>query len=90
MNRKLNRAGQRMGKPILRHAMPGHHRGFSAEHAQTYLDEYVFRYNRRRTPMAAFQTLLGLSTSHTPTSRARIIGGGPGADSPHQLRQDLS
>jgi hypothetical protein len=29
-----------------------------------YLDEYVFRHNRRGTPMAAFQTLLGLGAIH--------------------------
>jgi len=31
---------------------------------QVYLDEYVFRHNRRRTPMAAFQTLLGRGAQH--------------------------
>ncbi len=40
--------------------LQGTHRGVSKEHLQVYLDEYVFRFNRRRTPMAAFQTLLGL------------------------------
>lgn len=53
----------------------GTHRMISAQHAQTYLDEFVFRYNRRRTPMAAFQTLLGLSTAHKPITRAQIIAG---------------
>jgi hypothetical protein len=37
-----------------------------------YLDEYVFRHNRRTTPMAAFQTLLGLGTVHEPTTYAQI------------------
>ena len=41
--------------------MHGTHRGVSDEHLQVYLDEYVFRHNRRGTPMAAFQTLLGLT-----------------------------
>lgn len=35
---------------------------------QAYLDEYVFRHDRRRTPMAAFQTLLGLGALHQPTT----------------------
>ena len=26
-----------------------------------YLDEFVFRFNRREPPMAAFQTLLGVT-----------------------------
>ena len=57
----------------------GTHRWASKEHAQVYLDEYVFRHNRRRTPMAAFQTLLGLSTSRGPTTRKQIVAQGPGA-----------
>jgi hypothetical protein len=28
--------------------------------AHVYLDEFVFRFNHRRTPMAAFQPLLGI------------------------------
>ena len=32
--------------------MHGTHRGVSDEHLQVYLDEYVFRHNRRSTPMA--------------------------------------
>lgn len=52
--------------------MLGTHRGVSKEHLPVYLDEYVFRYDRRRTPMAAFQTLLGLgpSTNPLPTKRS--------------------
>jgi transposase-like protein len=48
--------------------MHGTHRDVSAEHLPVYLDEYVFRHNRRRTPMAAFQTLLGLAGRHPPTT----------------------
>jgi transposase-like protein len=44
------------------------HRGVSVEHLQVYLDEFVFRHNRRHTPMAAFQTLLGLGALHDPTT----------------------
>ncbi|HSL05625.1 MAG TPA: IS1595 family transposase, partial [Nitrospiraceae bacterium] len=32
------------------------------------LDEFVFRFNRRQTPMAAFQTLLGISSTKGPQS----------------------
>lgn len=38
-----------------------HHGRVERQHLQAYLNEYVFRFNRRRTPMAAFQTLLGLA-----------------------------
>jgi len=46
----------------------GTHHGVGHQHLQAYLDEFTFRFNRRRTPMAAFQTLLGLATLHGPTS----------------------
>ncbi len=39
----------------LKSWLRGTHRGVSGEHLQVYLDEYAFRFNRRRTPMAAFQ-----------------------------------
>jgi transposase-like protein len=58
----------------LKSWLQGTHRGVSGEHLQVYLDEYVFRFNRRRTPMAAFQTLLGLGSSQPPTTY-REIGG---------------
>ena len=50
----------------------GTHRDVSREHLQVYLDEFVFRHNRRRTPMAAFQTLLGLGAQRPPTTYRQI------------------
>ena len=52
----------------------GTYHGVSRAQLQVYLDEFVFRHNRRQTPMAAFQTLLGLGTQHAPTVYARISG----------------
>jgi transposase-like protein len=52
--------------------LQGTHRGVSPTHLQVYLDEFVFRHNRRRTPMAAFQTLLGLGALHSPTTYNEI------------------
>ena len=46
----------------------GTHRGVSRKHLPHYLNEFVFRFNRRRTPMAAFQSLLGLTGQHRPTT----------------------
>ena len=57
--------------------LQGTHRGVSKEHLQVYLDEYVFRFNRRRTPMAAFQTLLGLGGQQPPTTYKQIYAVGP-------------
>jgi transposase-like protein len=45
----------------------GTHHRVSRAQLQVYLDEFVFRHNRRRQPMAAFQTLLGLGTAHAST-----------------------
>ena len=52
----------------------GTYHGVSRAQLQVYLDEFVFRHNRRKTPMAAFQTLLGLGTLHTSTPYTRISG----------------
>jgi len=48
----------------------GTHHGVSKQHLQAYLNEYTFRFNRRGTPMAAFQTVLGLAKERLgPTYR---------------------
>jgi transposase-like protein len=57
----------------LKSWLRGTHRGVSPDHLQVYLDEYVFRFNRRGTPMAAFQTLLGLGADHQPTTYREIL-----------------
>ena len=53
----------------------GTYHGVGRHHLQVYLDEFVFRHNRRQTPMAAFQTLLGLGTERGPTAGNVIRGG---------------
>ena len=52
--------------------LQGTHHGVSPKHLPVYLDEFVFRHNRRRTPLAGFQTLLGLGTVHEPTAYHEI------------------
>ena len=42
------------------------HHGVEPRYLQRYVDEFIFRFNRRITPMAAFQTLLGISTQTAP------------------------
>lgn len=44
----------------------GIHHGVDPKYLQNDLDEFVFRFNRRKTPMAAFQTLLGLAAHKIP------------------------
>lgn len=46
----------------------GTHHGVGAKHLPHYVNEFVFRFNRRKTPMAAFQSLLGLTGQHEPTT----------------------
>jgi transposase-like protein len=58
----------------LKQWLIGTYHGVSRAQLQVYLNEFVFRHNRRKTPMAAFQTLLGLGTQHAPTPYARING----------------
>ena len=52
--------------------LQGTHRGVSPEHLPVYLDEFVFRHNRRRTPLAAVQTLLGHAGTHEPSTYREI------------------
>jgi transposase-like protein len=52
----------------------GTYHGVSKDQLQVYLDEFVFRHNRRKTPAAAFQTLLGLGTGRTSTGYEQIRG----------------
>ena len=73
--------GQRSVVPLadraignLQQWLIGTHHGVSRAQLQVYLDEFVFRHNRRRQPMAAFQTLLGLGSACTPSAYAAIRG----------------
>ena len=51
----------------------GVYHGLRRRHLQAYLDEFVFRFNRRHTPAAAFERLLGLAVGLQPTSYERLI-----------------
>ena len=48
--------------------------GVSRPQLQAYLDEFVFRHNRRGNPQAAFQTLLGLGTNRKPVPLSVVRG----------------
>jgi hypothetical protein len=51
----------------------GVYHGLRRRHLQTYLDEFVFRFNRRRNPAAAFERLLGLSLTLQPATYQMLI-----------------
>ena len=48
--------------------LEGTQHGVGTKHLLHYLDAFVFRPNRRKTPMAAFQSRLGLTAQHQPTT----------------------
>ena len=53
----------------------GTHHVVGNRQLQSYLDEYTFRFSRRRTPMATFQTLLGLGSQRGPTTYKQLYSG---------------
>jgi hypothetical protein len=46
------------------------------KHLQAYIDEFVFRFNRRRTPAAAFERLLCFAATLSPPPTNRQLGSG--------------
>ena len=51
----------------------GVYHGLRHHHLQAYLDEFVFRFNRRRTRHAAFRTLLGIAMAIKPVIYTMLI-----------------
>ncbi|WP_424832999.1 IS1595 family transposase [Ruegeria sp.] len=52
----------------------GVYHGLRAKHLQSYLDEFVFRFNRRRYRHAGLKTLLNLVTKRQPMTYKMLIG----------------
>jgi transposase-like protein len=52
----------------------GVYHGFRRAHFQAYLDEFVFRWNRRRHYRSAFDVLLGIGLSTAPMDYWTLIG----------------
>jgi hypothetical protein len=57
--------------------------GLRRKHLQSYLDEFVFSFNRRRTRQAAFRTLLGIRHRATAPSLQDFDLTGSSGISPH-------
>jgi hypothetical protein len=47
--------------------------GLRREHLQSYLDEFVFRFNSRRARDAAFTALLGIAAAHQPVTYKMLV-----------------
>lgn len=58
---------------LLKRWALGTYHGLRRKHVDTYLNEFVFRYNRRFYRHASFETLLGLASNHVPTTYWDII-----------------
>lgn len=55
----------------------GVYHGLRHKHLQAYLDEYVFRFNRRRTRHAAFRSILGIGARIKPATYKMLIAPDP-------------
>ena len=53
----------------------GTHHGVSSQHLQAYLNEFVFRFNRRFWPMVAFDSLLGIAVRTVAPTYAGLYEG---------------
>jgi len=53
----------------------GTHHGVSQQHLQAYLNEHVFRFNRRLYPMTAFNSVLGLAIHAVPPTYEQLYSG---------------
>lgn len=51
----------------------GVYHGLRQQHLQSYLDEFTFRFNRRRTRHAAFRSLLAIAVAKTPATYNMLI-----------------
>ncbi len=52
-----------------------HHGRIEPKHLQAYLNEYVFRFNRRFYPMTAFHSILGIAARSVPPTYAQLYSG---------------
>lgn len=68
---------------LLKRWALGTYHGLRRKHVDTYLDEFVFRYNRRFYRHVSFETMLGLAARHEPQSYWDIIK----RDNPRKGRQ---
>ncbi len=52
-----------------------HHGRVEPHHLQAYLNEYVFRFNRRFYPMNSFNSVIGIASSVVPPTYAELYSG---------------
>ena len=59
----------------LKTGLLGTHHGVCPQHLQAYLNEYVFRSNRRFYPMTAFNSILGIAAHASAPTYETIYSG---------------
>jgi hypothetical protein len=52
-----------------------HHGAIAQHHLQAYLNEYVFRFNRRFYPMTSFNSVLGIAARSTSATYDQLYSG---------------
>jgi hypothetical protein len=55
--------------------LQGTHHSVGKQHLQAYLDEFVFRYNRRFYPMTGFASILGIGIGVSAPTYQELYGG---------------
>ena len=65
--------GSTKSSPTSKDGPRGVYHGLRRKHLQAYLDEFVFRFNRRKTRHAAFRSLFRLATNAEPLTYSMLI-----------------
>ena len=52
----------------------GVYHGFRRKHIQAYLDDFIFRWNRRRHYGSAFETMIGIGLRTEPMDYRNLVG----------------
>jgi hypothetical protein len=68
----LSCLGRIASSPTSRPGRSVYH-GLRRKHLQSYLDEFVFRFNRRRTRHAAWRSLLNIAAACKTTTYKMLI-----------------
>ena len=61
---------------LLKRWALGTYHGLRRKHVDAYLEEFVFRYNRRFYRHVSFETVLGLAVCHRPETYRDIVNRG--------------
>ena len=69
----LSCRGSHRAFSLLKRWALGTYHGLRRKHIDTYLNEFVFRYNRRFYRHVSFETLLGLAPHQRPTTYWDIV-----------------